>query len=258
MLLQERMIAAVRAQCEGDSGMMAALMYGSFATGEGDAHSDIEFWLFFTEAELPEPRAWVERIAPVAACFQNEFGTRVAVFENGVRGEFHFEPVSRLSHIREWAKQYEAGGVEVVLDRTGELRDHVAFLEAHVPDRRAPQRVQALCNRFANWYRLGRAVLGRGEYARALDVLSTLHRYLLWMARMVEGQEHHHWGTPSRALEADLSSAAYARFRACTAPLDPVALHGAYAEIRRWAAELMDDLTETLGIESRTDLMDLP
>ena len=53
MLFQEELIARVREACSADDGLDAALMYGSFAAGEADQHSDIEFWLFFTLSAAP-------------------------------------------------------------------------------------------------------------------------------------------------------------------------------------------------------------
>lgn len=52
MLPQEPLIDRVRDLCLQDGRLVAALMYGSFAAGEADVHSDIEFWLFFGGAGL--------------------------------------------------------------------------------------------------------------------------------------------------------------------------------------------------------------
>jgi lincosamide nucleotidyltransferase len=41
MLVQERLIIRVRQVCEADERLDAAPMYGSFAAGEADAHSDV-------------------------------------------------------------------------------------------------------------------------------------------------------------------------------------------------------------------------
>ena len=43
VLVQERLIARVREVCAADDRLDAALMYGSFAAGEADAYSDVEF-----------------------------------------------------------------------------------------------------------------------------------------------------------------------------------------------------------------------
>jgi lincosamide nucleotidyltransferase B/F len=91
---QEIMIEKVRELCERDERMVAVLMYGSFALGQGDRFSDIEFYLFFENETLEgflDEEAWVSQIAPVELYYLNEFGNGTAIFENLVRGEFHFE-----------------------------------------------------------------------------------------------------------------------------------------------------------------------
>lgn len=47
MLQQEAMIERTRRVCREDERLVAAMMYGSFAQGERDEFSDIEFILFF-------------------------------------------------------------------------------------------------------------------------------------------------------------------------------------------------------------------
>jgi hypothetical protein len=81
-MIQHELIARVREMCRADEQLRAALMYGSFAAGEGDAHSDIEFWLFFDPAARAalDPAAWCARIAPLDLLLVNEFGTHVALF----------------------------------------------------------------------------------------------------------------------------------------------------------------------------------
>lgn len=259
------MIEAVRACCREDERVLGALMYGSFAKGEGDAHSDIEFWLFFDDAQpLPDAAAWIGRVAPLGACFRNEFGTHVAVFDNGVRGEFHFANAEQLETVRRWADcdprnpaswTAEAAGLEILVDRTGALAENIRHLETHAADRNSAERVQAVIDGFTSWALLGASVLQRGEHARALDALGHLHRYLLWLARLSEGCADRHWPTPSRAAERDLSRAAYARLARCTATLDAASLESAYREVWSWASELMDELARESGATSRVALL---
>src|SRR5215212_4548308 len=87
MLPQEVMIEKTRELCYKDERLVAALMYGSFALGEGDRFSDIEFYLFFEDeaTEGLEEQAWVAQIAPLALYYVNEFGNGSAIFENLVR-----------------------------------------------------------------------------------------------------------------------------------------------------------------------------
>jgi lincosamide nucleotidyltransferase len=67
MLVQEQLISRVRELCRADERLDAALMYGSFAAGEADAHSDIEFWLYFVPQRRPEvdPWVWCAQVAPL-------------------------------------------------------------------------------------------------------------------------------------------------------------------------------------------------
>src|SRR5215212_5685733 len=104
MLPQEAMIEKVRQLCHRDERVVSALMYGSFAIGEGDRFSDIEFYLFFEDeaAEGLEEEAWVAQVAPLALYYVNEFGNGTAIFENLVRGEFHFEAASNVGLVDAW------------------------------------------------------------------------------------------------------------------------------------------------------------
>ena len=76
MLQQEVMIEKLRELCQRDERVVAALMYGSFALGQGDSFSDIEFYLFFDDEALDglAEEAWVSRIAPLDLYYVNEFG----------------------------------------------------------------------------------------------------------------------------------------------------------------------------------------
>src|SRR5918993_3290551 len=67
MLQQEAMIERTRRVRREDERLAAAMMYGSFAQGEGDGFSDIEFILFFRDEELEglDQEEWVSRISPV-------------------------------------------------------------------------------------------------------------------------------------------------------------------------------------------------
>ena len=104
MLQQEALIERVRGLCEEDGRVVAALMYGSFALGQGDRFSDIEFYVFFEDGAVGglDEEAWVGRIAPLGVYYVNEFGSGTAVFEDLVRGEFHFEAASDVGLVDAW------------------------------------------------------------------------------------------------------------------------------------------------------------
>ena len=67
MLPQENKIEKVRQISERDESLVSALMYGSFALGQGDRFSDIEIYLFFEDGALESlgEEAWVGQIAPL-------------------------------------------------------------------------------------------------------------------------------------------------------------------------------------------------
>ncbi|HEX5501507.1 MAG TPA: nucleotidyltransferase domain-containing protein [Thermomicrobiales bacterium] len=258
MLPQERLIGRVREVCRADDRLVAAMMYGSFARGEGDAFSDIEFILFFADDLLPalDQRAWVAHIAPVALYFVNEFGIGTAIFDDLIRGEFHFDRASDIAKVDEswrntdWFPSLDA---TLVLDRTGELTRRLGALIGPPPARDAPEQIRFLADSLVNWLLFGTTVLARGELARALDLLGHVQRYLLWLARLESGATMH-WPTPSKSLEGDLPAAAYARYAACTASLDRAALNAAYRAAGAWGVELLRALSARYGLALPVEL----
>jgi lincosamide nucleotidyltransferase len=76
MLEQEKLIERVRAIAAADDRLEAALLYGSFAYGEGDANSDLDLYLFFEDDALAQvdPPSWLAQIAPVEFHYRNEYG----------------------------------------------------------------------------------------------------------------------------------------------------------------------------------------
>lgn len=254
------MIERVRELCREDERLVAAIMYGSFAQGEGDRFSDVEFVLFFDDEALKgiDQRAWISRIATVELYYVNEFGAGTAVFDDLVRGEFHFEGASGITKIdkslkeTDWLPSLEAA---LVLDRTGKLTRRLQTAVGPPLDRDTPEQAQFLCDGFVNWFLFGSNLLARGELARALEFLGFVQRHLLRMARLLE-KATTNWPTPSRALERDVSEASYARYASCTAGLDEAALRSAYASSWGWGREMMLSLSERHGIYPNVGLLD--
>ena len=246
MLVQEAMIERTRQLCREDGRLVAAMMYGSFAQGEGDEFSDIEFILFFLDDALEDldQEAWVSGISPVSLYYVNEYGNGTAIFENLIRGEFHFDKESDIEKIDESWKEtgwFPSLDDALVLDRTGELTRRLGKIVGPPMDRNITGEVCSIINGFVNWFLFGSNLLERGELARALDLLSFVQRYLLKMTRLLEGNMYH-WPTPSRALETDISRDAYARYAACTARLDRGEIRSAYLSAWEWGREMMDAL----------------
>jgi len=244
MLQQEAMIERVRELCEDDERVVATLMYGSFALGQGDRFSDVEFYVFFDDESMEglEEEAWVAQIAPLYLYYVNEFGNGTAIFENLIRGEFHFEAASNVGLVEEWETAwFPSLECAVLVDRDGELTRRVEGLVRRPPNLDTPERALFVCRSLMNWALMGANLLKRGEYARAEAFLTLVHGHLLKAARLVEGKSAN-WLSPTRRLEEDVSAASYERFRTCTAALDAEQLLRAYASTWGWSREIMGEL----------------
>jgi predicted nucleotidyltransferase len=90
MLQQEAMIERVRRVYQEDERLTATMMYGSFVQGEGGGFSDIAFILFFEDDAL-EDLDQEEKVSPDGLYFVNKYGNGTVIFDNLVRGEFHFD-----------------------------------------------------------------------------------------------------------------------------------------------------------------------
>lgn len=222
MMLQERVIARVRELCRDDPRLVAALVYGSFVSGEADEHSDVEFWLFVAEGAEFDVRAWLDDLGPVRHVVVNEFGAHVVFFAGLVRGEFHVAGASAIGEVGRWPARGAPVEDMIVVDRDGELRRALEGL----PDRPALGALDELAGRFVNWLVLAHHVTRRGELLRAVDALEHARRHLLWMVRLGEGSTRH-WLTPSRAAERDLPAEVVRALHATTATADVASLRAA-------------------------------
>ena len=241
MLPQVQLIDKLHELCQQDQRIIAATLYGSFAMGEGDAYSDVECVLFIEKDALPtfDKQGWVEQLAPTLAFFADDFGHYTAIFDTLLRGEFHFDPAENIATVSTWQGNawFPSAEQAILLDRTGALHKAIQPLIGPPPERDNAAIVERFIFNFANLVLFGINTLGRGELARSLDLLSLLHRYLLWMARLIE-RSTAHWPTPSRKLEVELSALSYQRFADCTARLDRADLERAYRATAKWGGYL--------------------
>ena len=260
MLQQEAMIERTRRVCKEDERLAAAMMYGSFAQGEGDRFSDIEFILFFSDEDLEgvDQKEWVSRISPVELYFVNEHGNGTAIFENLVRGEFHFDRASDIERVvgesmrdADWLPSLED---TLILDRTGELTPRLRTIVGPPPARDTPENVLFLCNCFVNWFIFGSNLFARGELARSLDLLGIVRDRLLQMVRVLEGSTLH-WFNSSKFLEREISETSYSRYVSCTSRLDTDELRQAYLSAWEWGRELMPSLADGYGVVLPRDLL---
>jgi lincosamide nucleotidyltransferase B/F len=213
-LAQDRWERAFREQLVADHRVRAALTYRSRPAGLGDAFSDVEFWVFVDDAALG---SW--SVSDLIGSFEepdllvrNESGGWVAVVERHIRVELHVWPASDTEVVRSWPGRGAPVEAMLVIDRDGRLAPALAAVPVHAPAPSSSSEVAELCGRFANWWLLGRNVLARGEYERAVDALAHVRRHLLWMARVDEGATDR-WLTPSRLAERDLSDETLAALR---------------------------------------------
>lgn len=260
MLQQEAMIERTRRVCKEDERLAAAMMYGSFAQGEGDRFSDIEFILFFSDEDLEgvDQKEWVSRISPVELYFVNEHGNGTAIFENLVRGEFHFDRASDIERVvgesmrdADWLPSLED---TLILDRTGELTPRLRTIVGPPPARDTPENVLFLCNCFVNWFIFGSNLFARGELARSFDLLGIVRDRLLQMVRVLEGSTLH-WFNSSKFLEREISETSYSRYVSCTSRLDTDELRQAYLSAWEWGRELMPSLADGYGVVLPADLL---
>ena len=258
MLQQEAMIERVRELCEDDERVVATLMYGSFALGQGDRFSDVEFYVFFDDESMEglEEEAWVAQIAPLSLYYVNEFGNGTAIFENLVRGEFHFEATSNVGLVDAWKSAWFPSQESAVLvDKNGQLSGRVGRLVRPPPDLDTPEQALFLCRSLMNWTLMGANLLERGDYARAEAILALVHGHLLQALRLVEGKSAN-WLSPTRRLEEDVSASSYERYRACTAALEAEQLARAYTSTWEWGRELIGKLAARYALELPEALLD--
>jgi len=258
VLFQEELIARVRAACAADEGLDAALMYGSFAAGEGDRWSDVEFWLFFTPERLAavDPHAWCSAVAPLRHGLVNEFGTYVAVFPGLVRGEFHFAGTDAIAGVGRWPARGAPVERMLVVDRRGELEPVLRAVPERydAPVDRPAEAVAEYCDRFLNWLLLAHHLARRGEELRAWDALGHVQRHLVWMARLAE-RSTGHWLTPSRAAERELTPAVVGELRAATGAATGEGLAVALRNAFRVGVRLWQELARRAGAPVPAELL---
>jgi lincosamide nucleotidyltransferase len=257
---QEMIIERLHHFCQQDERIVAAMLYGSFARDEGDRFSDIDSMLFFDDELLADvdQRAWAGQLAPLELFYVNEFGNSVAIFSNLVRAEFHFDPASEMSRLESYRGNvwFPSLASTILVDRTGRLTEQLRPLIGPPRPHDKTEEVEHTFHSFLNWFLMGCNTLARGEMARALEVLSLVQDNLLRLVRLAEGTSEN-WITPTKALEKEISAAAYNRFVTCTAPLDRDALWVAYRAAWRWSLQLMPEVAGRHGLGSMDNLVEM-
>lgn len=226
-----------------DDNVLAVFMYGSFTKNEGDAYSDIEFYVFLKEMVGFSGEKWVSQIHPVAMYFTNEYGSEVAIFENLIRGEFHFMSSSEMNVILSWegVVDYSAFDRMNLVDKEGCLSAILNQIKVTSPDRATGENILWLGHSLLNSLLTSKNLMQRGEWAHAHQNMCGTQKYLLWLIRIAT-QQTGHWESPTKCLEKDLDSVWYDEFKSTISDLDPDRLGEGYENAKRIAAILFDEL----------------
>ena len=260
----DQRIERLREVAEADPRLEGVLLYGSWTQGEADSFSDLDAYVFVADEHAAhfDGREFVSRLAPVGLAYTNLFGILAVVFQDLMRGEFHFEPAGEaIPEIPSWYGTVHLPKPEaaVLLDRTGRLTEAVRPLSDFVPPESAAAAEQ-LTGELANWTLMVGHVLARGEYARAHAALAAMVApHQLKLLRMLRGSTAH-WLTPSRALEADLSEEDVARYADTTGRVEPEEVRRAarsswalsrdlcWEAAERWGFTLPENVHDDIGL----------
>ncbi|MGW8376494.1 nucleotidyltransferase domain-containing protein [Streptomyces sp. ODS28] len=265
-----RRIGLLRAAAAVEPRIDGVLLYGSWTVGEADAYSDIEAYVFLRDDSFPggdglpggdgardfDGTEFLRRLGELRLAYTNMFGTLAVVFDDLMRGEFHFEPAGPgIEKVASWEGMVHLPDPEaaVLLDRGGRLTPVARRLADLGPPEPGPT-ARRLTAELANWTLMLAHVLARGETARAHALLHTMVApQQLRLCRLLRGSTAH-WLTPSRALEGDLPEADVRRYAATTAPAEPAAVRAAARASWAWSRELAAEAASRWGLELPREL----
>lgn len=259
MLKQKELIANVKNLTESDERITACMMYGSFTKGEGDQYSDIEFYIFLKDSITSnfDSSNWLFDVAPYLMLYKNEYGTEVVIFDNLIRGEFHFLSEKDMNIIPSFKDSGYIPDMKdmLIYDETGQLENYLLEISGARPNRLTEENANFLLCDFSNLWLMGINVLKRGEYARSLELLSQLQKNILQLIRMVE-KNADNWLNMSKNLEKEISLENYKKFAKTTARLDKVELFEAYKNSLLLVIDLRSHLLEQYNLKVTHDILE--
>ena len=242
-MTQLQMIDKTKSIAQNDKNISAVFMYGSFTKNEGDKYSDIEFYIFLKDKEYFSAGNWVSQIHPLALYFTNEYGSEVAIFENMIRGEFHFLTNDQMEVIKSWDGLVEFSDFDkmILVDKEGLLTNTLEEIETKIPDRTTNKNILWLSQSLLNVLLTTSNLIKRREFAHAYQSLSNTQKYLLWLIR-IETSETKHWESPTKSLEKDIDQDWYSLFQQTTSKLEPIDIKAAFKKSLELSRELFDKL----------------
>ena len=247
-MIQLQMIDKTKSIAQNDKNISAVFMYGSFTKNEGDKYSDIEFYIFLKDKENFSAENWVRQIHPLALYFTNEYGNEVAIFENMIRGEFHFLTNDQMEVIKSWDGLVEFSDFDkmILVDKEGLLTNTLEEIETKIPDRTTNKNILWLSQSLLNVLLTTSNLIKRQEFAHAYQSLSNTQKYLLWLIR-IETSQTKHWESPTKSLEKDIAPEWYSLFQQTTSRLDPTDIKTAFKK----SLILTEKLFDNLGVEAK-------
>lgn len=222
-MIQLQMIDRVKSIALDDKLIASVLMYGSFIKDEGDKYSDIEFYIFFTEDF--DHQKWVHRISKTILYFTNEHGTEVAIFDNLIRGEFHFHHVDERKMIQTWEglTSFEYHQNMILVDKDCVLAKLIEPISKERPQHSSQESIDWISMSLVNQLLMTQGLLKRGELAHAQMSFQTIQKYLLWLIRTEVGDERH-WESPTKRAELEIPKNWYNEYAKCTPSLNQKSL----------------------------------
>ena len=202
-MLQLQLIEKVKLLSTEDADISSVLMYGSFTKGEGDRFSDIEFYVFYKK-DFPHEE-WVNKVCRTLLFFRNEFGTEVAIFENMIRGEFHFLPVEEVQIVRTWEGfiSFEYYKEMILVDKENLLSEALDPVDKKRPEHSSQDSINWIYMSLLNNLLMTKGLIERGELAHAQQSFQFIQRYLLCLIRIEVGADNH-WESPTKRIEFEI------------------------------------------------------
>ena len=242
-MTQLQMIDKTKSIAQQDENVSAVFMYGSFTKNEGDKYSDIEFYIFLKNKENFSAEKWVNLIHPVALYFTNEYGSEVAIFENMVRGEFHFLKTEDIEIIKSWDGIVTFSDFDQMnlIDKDGLLTKTLNQIKTKSPERITNENILWLSQSLLNVVLTTSNLIKREEFAHAHNSLSNVQKYLLWLIR-VRTNKTQHWESPTKSLEKDIDPIWYSAYKTGTSDLNPKNIVLAFENSLNLSVKLFDEL----------------
>lgn len=249
-MTQLQMIDTTKSIAQKDENVSAVLMYGSFTKNEGDQYSDIEFYIFLKNKENFSAEKWVNQIYPTALYFTNEYGSEVAIFENLIRGEFHFLTLNEIDVIKSWEGFVSFSDFDQMnlIDKDGLLAKTLNQIKIKSPERITDENILFLSQSLLNVLLTTNNLIKRQEYAHAYQSLSNVQKYLLWLIRIATNQTNH-WESPTKSLETDIDKGWYSEFRLTTSDLGKENLKIAFQNSLNLSKKLFEELDITTDLK---------